>query len=320
VSGDTAVIGAPGEGDPGLKFGAAHVFRLDEMQTCGHLWCEKHTLLASDGAPLEDFGMSVCVSGETAVVGRRFDDHNGTDSGSVYVFDLSDTDGDGVIDASDNCPGVPNPLQDDIDADGTGDLCDPCPADPADECDLDGSGAAECCPIEGCCPVALGNAVTFCVEPGDLPECTTLSVTETIFSDPDVNILVGPSPGLGRAVALYDFEPDGLVFAAPISVTVEQDISDLPQNQRDRLDLYRYDDDAGAFRPLDAQCNVTEDPPTTFTAVCTADNVDHFSRYALIALVAWPIPAVSTWGLAVLTLIVLTAGTLIHARRRTAQT
>lgn len=36
----------------------------------------------------------------------------------------ADTDGDGVIDACDNCPSHPNPAQEDADGDGTGDACD----------------------------------------------------------------------------------------------------------------------------------------------------------------------------------------------------
>lgn len=39
----------------------------------------------------------------------------------------TDTDGDTVPDASDNCPQVPNPTQYDEDADGVGDACDNCP-------------------------------------------------------------------------------------------------------------------------------------------------------------------------------------------------
>lgn len=38
-----------------------------------------------------------------------------------------DSEGDGVIDACDNCVGAPNPAQLDSDADGVGDVCDACP-------------------------------------------------------------------------------------------------------------------------------------------------------------------------------------------------
>lgn len=67
-----------------------------------------------------------------------------------------DMDGDGVADASDNCPSVFNPvrpmdngMQPDTDADGTGDACDPCPLDASstscttyDPNDSDGDGHA----------------------------------------------------------------------------------------------------------------------------------------------------------------------------------
>ena len=57
-----------------------------------------------------------------------------------------DTDGDGVADASDNCPSVANPDQADGDADGVGELCDNCPgvANPGQE-DTDGDGAGDAC-------------------------------------------------------------------------------------------------------------------------------------------------------------------------------
>jgi hypothetical protein len=66
------------------------------------------------------------VSGDTAVVGAAaWDDDGGTDSGAAYVFDSSaDKDGDGILNASDNCPLAANLDQTDTDGDGYGDACD----------------------------------------------------------------------------------------------------------------------------------------------------------------------------------------------------
>ena len=46
---------------------------------------------------------------------------------ALSVFADVDTDGDGVPDASDDCPLVPNADQADADGDGVGDACDNCP-------------------------------------------------------------------------------------------------------------------------------------------------------------------------------------------------
>ena len=59
----------------------------------------------------------------------------------------ADEDGDGVGDVCDNCPAVPNPGQEDGDGDGLGDACDGCPEDP--ENDVDGDdlcGGVDNCP------------------------------------------------------------------------------------------------------------------------------------------------------------------------------
>lgn len=48
----------------------------------------QHTakLVASDGALGDNFGYSVAIDGDTIVVGARYDDDKGSNSGSVYVF------------------------------------------------------------------------------------------------------------------------------------------------------------------------------------------------------------------------------------------
>lgn len=51
-------------------------------------------------------------------------------SEATCVVSSTDADGDGVLDALDNCPTDPNPTQDDSDADGHGDVCDACPLVP----------------------------------------------------------------------------------------------------------------------------------------------------------------------------------------------
>jgi hypothetical protein len=72
---------------------------------------------------------------------------------------ITDTDGDGFPDESDNCPAVPNTDQTDTDGDGIGDACDPdrdgdgfdnsvdnCPAVPnTDQTDTDGDGIGDAC-------------------------------------------------------------------------------------------------------------------------------------------------------------------------------
>jgi hypothetical protein len=55
-----------------------------------------------------------------------------------------DVDGDGVPNASDNCPAIANPTQANEDGDPLGDVCDPCPPY-ADNTDTDGDGVGDLC-------------------------------------------------------------------------------------------------------------------------------------------------------------------------------
>ncbi|HSV06787.1 MAG TPA: matrixin family metalloprotease [Candidatus Binatus sp.] len=78
-----------------------------------------------------------------------------------------DSDQDGLTDAVDNCPSIPNPAQTDADGDGIGDVCDPCPLVP------DGSSDGPCQPIFGSkLSARLGGARSRLVWRGsiDLPD------------------------------------------------------------------------------------------------------------------------------------------------------
>ncbi len=61
-----------------------------------------------------------------------------------------DADGDGVPDASDNCPTVSNSDQSDSDGDGVGDACDKCPGTPAHSVvTQSGCSIEQLCPCDG---------------------------------------------------------------------------------------------------------------------------------------------------------------------------
>ena len=73
-----------------------------------------------------------------------------------------DSDGDGIIDASDNCPDVSNPDQADADGDGLGDVCDETPYGP--DADGDGYGAV----VDNCPDVANPDQADYDGDgPGD---------------------------------------------------------------------------------------------------------------------------------------------------------
>ncbi len=84
VDGYTAVIGAFGDDDNGPTSGSAYAFTRDSTGE----WSEQAKLLAGDGVASDRFGHSVAVNGDTAVIGAYWDNDNGSDSGSAYVFSI----------------------------------------------------------------------------------------------------------------------------------------------------------------------------------------------------------------------------------------
>jgi len=79
-SGDTFVVGAYRNSDAGSNSGSAYLF--ERNQGGGGRWGEVRKLTASDAAGNDEFGYSVAISGDTALVGA--DGNNGL--GAAYVF------------------------------------------------------------------------------------------------------------------------------------------------------------------------------------------------------------------------------------------
>jgi hypothetical protein len=132
VSGGMAVIGT-------IWGDSAYLFVRSDGS-----WTQQVKLTPSDTTAGNHFGESVALSGNTAVIGAFGDDDGGSSAGSAYVFELGcdpDDDGDGVPDASDNCPSTANPAQADCDSNGIGDACEPGATDcntngTPDECEV----------------------------------------------------------------------------------------------------------------------------------------------------------------------------------------
>ena len=97
ISGDTAVVGAPSEDAVGADAGAVYVFRRDQGRADN--WGQAAKLTASDAQPGDQFGTGLAVSGDTVVVGARFEDAGGADAGAAYITSIAAAAG-GVTDPS----------------------------------------------------------------------------------------------------------------------------------------------------------------------------------------------------------------------------
>ena len=83
VDGDLMVVGLL-DTEHGERSGAVHIFRRDPGGA--GTWTHIGKIDALDGAPHDEFGSSVAISGDTVVVGAHQDDDNGENSGSAYVY------------------------------------------------------------------------------------------------------------------------------------------------------------------------------------------------------------------------------------------
>ncbi len=86
VDGNIALVASEWDDDQGKDSGAVFVYRCD-----GRQWVEEQKLLPSDGQAGDNFGRSLELDGNLAVVGTHWDDDNGEKSGSVYAFRYNGT-------------------------------------------------------------------------------------------------------------------------------------------------------------------------------------------------------------------------------------
>ncbi len=100
LSGNVALVGASDD-DGGA--GSAFVFRYD-----GSTWVEEKKLVGADTTSGDEFGRTVSLDGDVALIGARSDDDAGDSSGSAYVFrfDGLDWSEEQKLTASDAAPGA----------------------------------------------------------------------------------------------------------------------------------------------------------------------------------------------------------------------
>jgi hypothetical protein len=70
------------------KYGEPYLWGSGDVTT---IPSNESKILASDGAEFDYFGASVAIGNGRIVVGAAFDDDNGSNSGSAYIFDLNGT-------------------------------------------------------------------------------------------------------------------------------------------------------------------------------------------------------------------------------------
>lgn len=175
--GSILAVGTPGHDSiiNGNGSGGVYVYQ----KGLAGAWSEELILVPSDAVTSDQYGVSVALDDTGTIVMGSTGAKNlaGNATGAAVVYELSeiDTDADGVVDSSDNCPAIINPDQADNDLDGLGNVCDDDDdndsiPDLADNCvftanfeqtDIDGDGIGDACDgdIDG---DTVSNAIDNC--------------------------------------------------------------------------------------------------------------------------------------------------------------
>jgi len=87
ISGNYAIVGSVLDNDNGTNRGSAYIFRRDGLN-----WIQQSKLVAEDGQAGDEFGGSVCLKGNYAVIGAIGNDDIGEDAGAAYIFERQGND------------------------------------------------------------------------------------------------------------------------------------------------------------------------------------------------------------------------------------
>jgi cyclophilin family peptidyl-prolyl cis-trans isomerase len=86
IEGNNIIVGATGDDDEGFKSGSVYMFENTPSEQTDPNWIQTQKFTASDTADFDKFGCAVAINNSLAVIGARYDDDNGSNSGSAYIF------------------------------------------------------------------------------------------------------------------------------------------------------------------------------------------------------------------------------------------
>ena len=291
VDGDTIAVGNPLDDDGGSGSGSVELFTR-----AGTVWTRQQELTASDPAADDEFGVSVAVDGDTAIVGAYLDDDVIEDSGSAYVFTRSGT----TWTQSQKLTA----------------------SDPANDAEfgihvgIDGDTAVVGAYLDDTSVAGSGSAYVFVPSPADLsivksanvgvvPVSTSLTYTLTVTNN-------GPSPAAD--VSVTDPLPGVVTFVSASAGcsetggTVTCTTASLANGANIQFTITVTAPGTG---------QIFSNSASVTSAVADPDSSDNTATAAVTAINPPSVPGLTTWGLGALAL-GLGALVLVARRRRAA--